>query len=100
MADLVQDKLAGLLRRAQATHHDFESVELGGERDEQWAAWYAEYLLDSGLAGLLGNQPDVDELSEALDQSSKAFKAAGSPGDWAAFTAAYMLEKRSAAPQI
>lgn len=93
MADLVQNKLSELLQQAKAAHHDFEVMELGGGMDEQWPAWYAQYLLDNGLAGLLGRQPDGDSLAALLEQGSREHKAASSSEDWASYTARYLLEK-------
>jgi hypothetical protein len=92
MADPVQNKLSELLRQAQAAHHDFETMELEGSRDEQWPDWYAQYLLVNGLAGMLGRQPDNDGLAAMLEQYSREHKTAGSQQDWAEFTAQRLLE--------
>lgn len=91
MAEMGQNKLSELLRRAQAAHHDFESVELGGEFDEQWPAWYAEYLLENGLAALVGASLDTDTLANLLDRTGREFQAGGGHGDWADFTAQQLL---------
>ncbi len=45
MADIVQEKLSALLKKAKEAHTQFEKIELGGQYDEQWAAWYADYLV-------------------------------------------------------
>jgi len=37
--------LAGALRRAEAAHGEYEKRVLAGVRDENWADWYAEYLV-------------------------------------------------------
>ncbi len=42
--DLTHDELATLLRDAERAHGAYER-ELG-ERDEDWPAWYAAYILD------------------------------------------------------
>ena len=36
--------LAAALRRAEAAHGEHEK-RTGGQRDENWPAWYAEYLI-------------------------------------------------------
>jgi hypothetical protein len=39
-----QEQLAQLLREAAEAHHEYEQTL--GERDDTWAEWYAEYLLE------------------------------------------------------
>jgi hypothetical protein len=46
-ADLTKEELTGLLREAEAAHGKYETEELGGVRDEEWAAWYAEFILNA-----------------------------------------------------
>ncbi|HXV35093.1 MAG TPA: hypothetical protein VD769_13885 [Gaiellaceae bacterium] len=42
-AQLTRDELARLLREAERAHAEYEK-ELG-QRDEDWPAWYADYIL-------------------------------------------------------
>jgi hypothetical protein len=42
--DLTQEDLANLLQAAERAHAEYER-DLG-ERDEDWPAWYAGYILD------------------------------------------------------
>jgi hypothetical protein len=51
-SDLTKDKLALLLSEAEAAHGKYEKEELGGERDEEWASWYADFILNA-----LGEDP-------------------------------------------
>jgi hypothetical protein len=44
-ADLTKEELTRLLREAEAAHGKYEAEELGGVRDEEWAAWYAEFIV-------------------------------------------------------
>jgi hypothetical protein len=44
-AGLTKEELTRLLKEAEAAHGKYEAEELGGERDEEWAAWYAEYIV-------------------------------------------------------
>jgi hypothetical protein len=46
-ADLTKEELARLLREAEEAHGRYEQEELGGERDEDWPAWYAEYIVNA-----------------------------------------------------
>jgi hypothetical protein len=40
-----KEELATLLREAEAAHGVYEKEELGGVRDEEWASWYAEFIV-------------------------------------------------------
>jgi hypothetical protein len=42
--ELSQEELAELLREAQEAHKEFERET--GERDEDWPAWYAGWMLE------------------------------------------------------
>jgi hypothetical protein len=42
-----KEDLARLLREAEEAHGRYERDELGGERDEQWADWYADYVVNA-----------------------------------------------------
>ena len=46
-SDLTKEELTGLLQEAEAAHGVYESEELGGVRDEEWAAWYAEFIVNA-----------------------------------------------------
>ena len=59
-----QEELAAALASANAACHDNESRFLGGERDEQWAGWYAAYVL-----GRLGDFTSPTALSSWLEIS-------------------------------
>jgi hypothetical protein len=43
--ELTRERLAALLREAEQAHGEYER-ELG-RRDEDWPAWYADYILRS-----------------------------------------------------
>ncbi len=44
LGDLTREELADLLRETERAHRDYEREV--GERDEDWPAWYAAYMLD------------------------------------------------------
>jgi hypothetical protein len=92
MSDIVYQKLSELLQQAKEAHSQFEKVELGGQFDEQWAAWYADYLVTSGgLASLLEKEPDIDQLSSALNEISQRHKAERTAEPWQEYTARELL---------
>lgn len=87
MADLLQTRIETLLKQAQEAHHIFEKDELQGKFDEQWPAWYADFLLNNGLATLTGTTPDPDALASFLDQTSQQMKSESSQQPWHEYTA-------------
>jgi hypothetical protein len=47
VAALTKEELTRLLREAEEAHGRYEKEELGGKRDEDWPAWYAEYIVNA-----------------------------------------------------
>jgi len=45
--DLTKEELTRLLREAEAAHGKYEQEELGAVRDEEWAPWYAEFIVNA-----------------------------------------------------
>ena len=72
------EELVKSLLSASAAHHDFEANVLHGVRDEQWAGWYAAYVL-----GRLGDFVNSSTLTNWLST------APGSD-DWSNSAAAYI----------
>jgi hypothetical protein len=63
------DKLETTLNEAETSHHQFQTVYLKGVRDENWASYYAAFVLvrlpdlditPSVLTGLLAGVTDHD----------------------------------------
>jgi hypothetical protein len=61
--------LEALLVEAEAAHGVFEATELNGVYDQDWPRWYADYLVEHGIGGLLGRPVDADELGRLLAAS-------------------------------
>ena len=78
---LSEEALRSALAAAGAAHHEYESHYLNGVRDEQWAGWYAAYVL-----GHLGDFTSPSQLTEWLE-------AAPGEGDWAEGAAKYVWQK-------
>jgi hypothetical protein len=55
--ELTKEELAGLLREAEAAHGKYEQEELGGVRDEEWPAWYAEFIVKARRERAEGSKP-------------------------------------------
>jgi hypothetical protein len=92
MADLLQNQIAALLKKAQEAHHAYEKAELDGKYDEQWPAWYADFLLNNGLPALTGTTPDPDALAAFLERTSQQMKAEASQATWNDYTANKLLD--------
>jgi len=48
LGDNPQARLTALLREAEAAHAKYEAQT--GERDDDWPAWYAKYILEQAAA--------------------------------------------------
>ncbi len=44
---LTKEQLTRLLGEAEDAHSQYEREELGGARDEEWASWYAGFILEA-----------------------------------------------------
>lgn len=75
------ERLAEALSAAGFAHHEYERVALAGVRDEQWAAFYAAFIL-----GRLGAFAAPSAVAAWLAE-------APSSSEWASSAAAYVLER-------
>ncbi len=75
------NELATALTAAGSAHHEYETVTLNGIRDEQWAAFYAAFVL-----GRLGDFALPSALTRWLEEAP-----AGE--DWSASTAEHVLKQ-------
>ncbi len=55
--------IANLLSQVSTAHHHYEQNELKGVYDQDWATWYAQYVLKHGLQQFIGTQVPTDRLS-------------------------------------
>ena len=76
--------IATLLREAEAAHGAYETDVLGGVFDEDWAAWYAAYLLDHGLRDHLPSAEalDVDNLAAMLARLAADYEGGEQTSPW------------------
>jgi hypothetical protein len=80
-------RIAELLSETADAHHTFEQQELGGQRDEEWADWYAKRLLERGLGDLVGQEPSEAELGALLERATEEHEREGASEDWSQFAA-------------
>ena len=83
------EAVSALLSEAEAAHGVFETVELKGVYDQDWPRWYATYVVEHGIADLLGHAVTEDRLAAFLAGTFDEFKGAEpKPTEsWAAWTA-------------
>jgi hypothetical protein len=60
------DAVAKLLAETEGAHGVYETTELNGVYDVEWAKWYAVYAVDHGIAGLLGHAVSAERLAAFL----------------------------------
>jgi hypothetical protein len=90
------DRVVALLQEAAETHHRVYRITDGA--DEDWASWYADWLLAlSELPQLLGARPVRSHLVHALVQLDRDHAAADTDEAWPAFYAARLLQTFSSA---
>ena len=90
------DPLAAVLQEAAETHHRVYRITDGN--DDDWASWYADWLLNlSELPQLLGRPPVRSHLVHALVQLDPEHTTAGSSEAWPDFYARQLRQTFGAA---
>jgi hypothetical protein len=80
------EKISALLREASETHHRVFRIVDGA--DDDWASWYAQWLIDlSELPDLLGTKPVRSELIYLLVGLDKRFTAEPAGEPWEVYYA-------------
>ena len=93
MADTsVEAQVAALLEEAAETHHRVYRITDGA--DDDWASWYADWLIDrSELPELLGARPVRSHLVHALVQCDRDYTASGTDRPWPPFYARELIRQ-------
>jgi len=80
------EQISGLLHEAGETHHRVFRIVDGA--DDDWASWYAQWLIDlSELPHLLGARPVRSELIYLLVSLDKQYTAENPAEPWEMFYA-------------
>jgi hypothetical protein len=87
VADPHAQQLELLLEEAANAHHRYEIEELAGERNEEWAAWYARYAIENGIGEIVTTEPGGDQLATLLQDIADEHDVQGSDESWATFAA-------------
>lgn len=88
-----QQKISHLLSQAGSAHHVFEQTVLKGVYDQDWPAWYANYVIEHGLSDRLGRAVTVELLARFLSDTNDLYEQTDKRQSWADFTAAKIAEK-------
>jgi len=92
MARSTDERVATLLQEAAETHHRVFRITDGG--DDDWASWYADWLLElSELPDLLAARPVRSHLVHALVQLDRDYTANGADEPWPALYAQGLCEQ-------
>ena len=84
------EQVSGLLHEAGETHHRVFRIVDG--TDDDWASWYAQWLIDlSELPDLLGASPVRSELIYLLVSLDKQFTAEAPAESWETYYARQIL---------
>jgi hypothetical protein len=87
--------IAALLHEAAETHHHVYRITDG--TDDDWASWYADWLLElSELPQLLGQRPVRSHLVHALVQLDRDHTAADIDEPWPRYYARHLREQFAA----
>ena len=87
----VNAQVSALLHEAGELHHRVFRIVDGA--DDDWASWYADWLLDlSELPDLLGTKPVRSELVYMLVRLEKEFAEQSPGGSWEDHYAAGLVE--------
>ncbi|HEX6449093.1 MAG TPA: hypothetical protein VF060_06505 [Trebonia sp.] len=89
MTDILE-QIGGLLHEAGETHHRVFRIVDGS--DDDWASWYAQWLIDlSELPDLLGCRPVRSELVYVLVDLDKQYVAENPSEPWEQYYARRIL---------
>jgi hypothetical protein len=84
------EQIGRLLREASETHHQVFRIVDGA--DDDWASWYAQWLIDlSELPDLLGAKPVRSELIYLLVSLDKQYTAEDPGEPWESYYARQIL---------
>ena len=97
MSAIEQREIASLLDKTQAAHGAYEERELNGVYDQIWPAWYAAYLVEHGIAELLGRAITTEQLARLLKQYDEAYRTEQRQEGWPDYYTAQLLAWRDTA---
>ncbi len=89
----ITKEIAALLTQAGNAHHIYEQTVLKGVYDEDWATWYADYLIQNGLGTLLNQPMTTGQLSQFFNAGYAVYQREGATQSWADYTAQQLADQ-------
>lgn len=83
-----RQQLQQALAKASAAHFEYETNTLQGVYDQQWAEWYAEFMLAHGWNDMCAQEWNVAALAATLRQLDQEYRAQAPQNSWQEFYAA------------
>lgn len=84
--------LVALLEQTQIAHRKYELAELDGVYDNDWANWYARYLVEHNIGQLLGQPLTAQDLETRLREADISHSANAPQEKWVEYYASFLLE--------
>lgn len=88
----LQHQLTELLQRAGQAHGHYENTVLKGVYDQDWAPWYADWVVQHGFNQLLNTNHDAASLGQLLFDLNEDHKRDTSAQSWASYTAVRLVQ--------
>ncbi len=82
--------LSQQLAQAGSAHGIYEAQALNGKYDQQWADWYAHYLIQHGWNESFTKTWNISELAQTLRQANTDHRANAPKTPWHDFYAAQL----------
>lgn len=70
------EAITALLLEAEQAHGVYETIELNGVYDKDWPRWYGEYIIEHGLADIVGHVTPLDRVTMVLETAYAEFDKA------------------------
>jgi len=80
MHTTAHQSIINLLKKTAAAHH--AAFEKTNGIDDEWPAWYAEYLSRHGLHDILNNTIPVEDIKEILKKGDAIFQNSAFSEQW------------------
>jgi hypothetical protein len=81
-----------LLSMAGNAHHSYEKKVLNGRADEQWAEWYADYLIGHGIDNVIGDRLAAEILTRFLLETERERLSDATRLNWTEFAARKLVD--------
>ncbi|MBV7327184.1 hypothetical protein KFU94_02770 [Chloroflexi bacterium TSY] len=88
-----QHKILDLLKQAGSAHHTYEQTVLKGVYDQEWAIWYAKYIVDNGINDLLSQSLTAEQMGDLLEETNTLHGQTDQSQSWPEFASRIIAER-------